>query len=91
MVLWCEQVQDGWMDAKATMRGTGVTLAALMSDERQALEMTFFAGLTHAEAATELNQPLGTIKTRIRSGCTSFGTCWQQKPGTHDHAVNRAT
>jgi RNA polymerase sigma-70 factor (ECF subfamily) len=43
-------------------------LAALTPDERQAIETTFFAGLTHAEAAARLNQPLGTIKTRIRSG-----------------------
>jgi len=43
-------------------------LAALTPHERQAIEATFFAGLTHAEAATRLNQPLGTIKTRIRSG-----------------------
>lgn len=43
-------------------------LAVLTSDERQAIETTFFAGLTHAEAAERLNQPLGTIKTRIRSG-----------------------
>jgi RNA polymerase sigma-70 factor (ECF subfamily) len=43
-------------------------LAALTSDERQAIETTFFAGLTHSEAAVRLNQPLGTIKTRIRSG-----------------------
>lgn len=43
-------------------------LAALTPDERQAIETTFFAGLTHAEAAVRLNQPLGTIKTRIRSG-----------------------
>jgi RNA polymerase sigma-70 factor, ECF subfamily len=42
-------------------------LAALTSDERQAIEMTFFADLTHAEAAARLNQPLGTIKTRTRS------------------------
>jgi RNA polymerase sigma-70 factor, ECF subfamily len=42
-------------------------LAALTPDERQAIEATFFAGLTHAEAAARLNQPLGTIKTRIRS------------------------
>jgi RNA polymerase sigma-70 factor (ECF subfamily) len=42
-------------------------LAALTPDERQAIETTFFAGLTHAEAAARLNQPLGTIKTRIRS------------------------
>jgi RNA polymerase sigma-70 factor, ECF subfamily len=43
-------------------------LATLAPDERQAIETTFFGGLTHAEAAARLNQPLGTIKTRIRSG-----------------------
>lgn len=43
-------------------------LAALTADERQAIETTFFAGLTHAEAASRLDVPLGTIKTRIRSG-----------------------
>ena len=43
-------------------------VAALTPDERQAIETTFFGGLTHAEAAVRLNQPLGTVKTRIRSG-----------------------
>lgn len=43
-------------------------LGILTPDEREAIETTFFAGLTHAEAAQRLNQPLGTIKTRIRSG-----------------------
>jgi RNA polymerase sigma-70 factor, ECF subfamily len=43
-------------------------LARLTPDEREAIEATFFAGLTHVEAATRLNQPLGTIKSRIRSG-----------------------
>jgi RNA polymerase sigma-70 factor, ECF subfamily len=43
-------------------------LAVLTPGERQAIETTFFAGLTHAEAAARLKQPLGTIKTRIRSG-----------------------
>jgi RNA polymerase sigma-70 factor (ECF subfamily) len=43
-------------------------LGALTPGERQAIETTFFAGLTHAEAAARLDQPLGTIKTRIRSG-----------------------
>ena len=54
------------------LREQGVSLraalAALTPDERQAIESTFFAGLTHAEAAARLNLPLGTIKTRIRSG-----------------------
>lgn len=43
-------------------------LTTLTPDERKAIETTFFVGLTHAEAAARLNQPLGTIKTRIRSG-----------------------
>jgi RNA polymerase sigma-70 factor (ECF subfamily) len=43
-------------------------LSTLTPEERQAIETTFFGGLTYAEAATRLNRPLGTIKTRIRSG-----------------------
>ena len=43
-------------------------LSALTLEERQAIETTFFGELTHAEAAIRLNQPLGTVKTRIRSG-----------------------
>lgn len=43
-------------------------LSVLTPDERQAIETAFFLELTYAEVATQLNQPLGTIKTRIRSG-----------------------
>jgi RNA polymerase sigma-70 factor (ECF subfamily) len=43
-------------------------LDCLTGGEREAIETAFFSELTHAEVATRLNQPLGTIKTRIRSG-----------------------
>jgi RNA polymerase sigma-70 factor, ECF subfamily len=43
-------------------------LAVLTPDERQAIEAAFFSELTYAEVSVRLNQPLGTIKTRIRSG-----------------------
>jgi RNA polymerase sigma-70 factor, ECF subfamily len=43
-------------------------LTQLTPDERQAIETAFFSELTYNEAAVRLNQPLGTIKTRIRSG-----------------------
>ncbi len=43
-------------------------VAGLTPGERNAIEAAFFSELTHAEVAARLNQPLGTIKTRIRSG-----------------------
>lgn len=45
-------------------------LATLPVDQRQALALAFFSGLTHAELAENLKQPLGTVKTRIRLGLT---------------------
>lgn len=42
-------------------------LTVLTPDERQVIEIAFFSELSHAEVATQLNQPLGTVKTRIRS------------------------
>jgi RNA polymerase sigma-70 factor (ECF subfamily) len=42
-------------------------LGVLTADERRAIETAFFSELTYAETAARLEQPLGTIKTRVRS------------------------
>jgi RNA polymerase sigma-70 factor (ECF subfamily) len=43
-------------------------LTALTPGERQAIETAFFSELTYAEAATRLEEPVGTVKARIRTG-----------------------
>ena len=40
----------------------------LPSEQREALELAFFCGLTHAEISHTTKLPLGTVKTRIRGG-----------------------
>jgi RNA polymerase sigma-70 factor (ECF subfamily) len=43
-------------------------LELLTPEERRAIETAFFSELTYEEVATRLQQPIGTVKTRIRSG-----------------------
>ncbi len=43
-------------------------LDTLPPEQRQVIELAFFSGLTHTELAAQLNQPLGTVKTRVRQG-----------------------
>jgi RNA polymerase sigma-70 factor, ECF subfamily len=54
-------------------------LETLTIDERRAIEMAYFEDLTYAEVSERLDAPLGTIKTRIRSGLAKLRTVLPHK------------
>src|SRR5665213_2565273 len=47
-------------------------IGLLPVEQRKTLEMAFFDGLTHSEIAEMTGDPLGTVKTRIRSALTTL-------------------
>lgn len=49
-------------------------MADLPPPQQEALELAYYEGLSHAEIAERLNQPLGTIKTRIKLGMSKLKT-----------------
>ena len=50
----------------------GAAVAGLPQAQQQAIELAYYEGLSHAEIAARLNQPLGTVKTRIKLGMSKL-------------------
>jgi len=51
---------------------------ALEGGQKQAIALAFFQGLTHAELARALREPLGTVKSWVRRGLSRLKQCLEQ-------------
>ena len=65
-----EEISDAASDAlKSEQRGlVSDALAKLPDEQKRPIMLAYFDGLTQSEIATRLGAPLGTVKTRMRTG-----------------------
>jgi RNA polymerase sigma-70 factor (ECF subfamily) len=59
---------DREVERAEVARVVRASLETLPPAQRTAIELAFFGGLSHTDIAQALDEPLGTVKTRIRSG-----------------------
>jgi RNA polymerase sigma-70 factor, ECF subfamily len=61
----------------AEARALAACMEKLGALQRQSVALAFYQGLSHAEVAEQLRQPLGTVKSWVRRALTTLKSCLQ--------------
>jgi RNA polymerase sigma-70 factor (ECF subfamily) len=56
------------LDEKRRAERVRALMASLAPQQKKAIELAYFEGLSHSEIAAALKEPLGTVKSWIRNG-----------------------
>ena len=57
----------------------------LSVNQRAAIDLAYFEGLSQVEIAVKLERPLGTVKTWIRGSLTALRSALENEPASGDH------
>ena len=60
-------------------RRVQAALGSLGGEQREAIELAFYGGLSHSEIASQTGEPLGTIKSRIKRGMSRLRIALDQE------------
>ena len=74
-------------------RQLGACMEGLTAQQRQSVALAFFDGLSHAEVAESMRQPLGTVKSWVRRALLSLKSCLEaatQRDATRLDAPEKA-
>jgi len=74
------------LERASDARQLGHCMAGLSAPQRQSVALAFFDGLSHAEVADQLCQPLGTVKSWVRRALMTLKSCLE-KAAQSDRAL----
>ncbi len=66
------------LERASDARQLGHCMEGLSAQQRQSVALAFFDGLSHAEVADKLQQPLGTVKSWVRRALSTLKSCLER-------------